>query len=433
MIDKRGNYSIPEDGNGIKSDSTAVGNKLTYGWVSAIAGAFILLFAGNFLYSFGVLLKPLNDYFGWSRAAISGVVSIRSIMSAIASPVAGIMGDRYGAKRIILIGIFLAGVSYLLTSRITNLWQLYLFLGVLTGIGMSAFVVQIVATVTRWFGGKSALANGIVLSGFGWAQVILPPVATYLILQYGWERCFIILGAVALVMGTVAWSFIKTRPKIRSEPLLEPMPRNAPEDIGIRPRVKEDYTLSEALHTPSLWILFLVLLIVAAACQMVVVHIVAAAIDLDITPEAAAIILTLNGVTNTLGRLTAGVLAVKIGNKTVLTLSLAVQSLILILLSRAGSLNSFYVLATIHGLAYGAVTPLVPSLAGDLFGTRAIGAIFGTTNAAYTAGAAIGPLLAGYIFDRTGGYSLAFISAAIGMAIALVLLLLIKPPHRGPK
>lgn len=429
-MDKRNNYSIPEHGNGIKNDPITVGSKLTRGWVSAIAGAFVLLFAGNFLYSFGVLLKPLNDHFGWSRAAISGVVSTRSVMSALASPVAGILGDRYGAKKIILIGIFLAGISYLLTSRITSLWQLYLFLGVFTGIGMSAFIVQIVATVTRWFGGKSALANGVALSGFGWAQVILPPVATYLILQYGWERCFIILGGAALVLGTIAWSFIKTRQKVSREPLQEPVPQNAPEDSGIRSRIKEDYTLSEALRTPSLWILLLVLLIVAAACQMVVVHIVATAIDLNITPEAAAIILTLNGATNTLGRLTVGVLAVKIGNKTVLALSLAVQSLTLILLGWADNLNSFYILATIHGLAYGGVTPLVPSLVGDLFGTKAIGSIFGTTNAAYVSGAAIGPLLAGYIFDITGGYSLAFISAAIGMAIALVLLLLVRPPHR---
>ena len=94
MVEKRSKHSVTEHENVIKRGPTGVGEKLASGWISAIAGAFVLVFAGNFLYSFGVLLKPLNDHFGWSRAAISGAVSIRSIMSALSSPVAGILGDR---------------------------------------------------------------------------------------------------------------------------------------------------------------------------------------------------------------------------------------------------------------------------------------------------------------------------------------------------
>ena len=207
--------------------STRAGQKLSYGWVVAIAGASILLVAGNFLYSFGVFIKPLINKFGWSRAAISGCVSIRSIVSGLVSPVVGAFSDRYGPRKFILLGIFLVGLSYLLASRITSLWHLYLFLGMLTGVGISSMLVPIMATVTRWFGGKSALANGIVMSGFGMAQIILPPVATYLIVQHGWETCFVILGLVAWVLGSMAWYFIRTPPNTVNQPQTKPRERHS--------------------------------------------------------------------------------------------------------------------------------------------------------------------------------------------------------------
>lgn len=210
------------------SPSTKAGRKLSYGWVVAIAGAGMLLAAGNFLYTFGVFVKPLINKFGWSRAAISGCVSTRSIVTASISPIAGSLSDRYGARKFILPGIFLVGLSYLLVSRITSLWHLYFFLSLLTGVGMAALFVPTVATVTKWFGGKSALANGIVMSGFSMAQIILPPIATYLIVQHGWETCFVILGLAAWVLGSMAWFFIRTPPNTVNQPRTETREGNTP-------------------------------------------------------------------------------------------------------------------------------------------------------------------------------------------------------------
>jgi len=418
-------------GNQAENDQlTKARRKLSYGWVVAIAGASILLVAGNFLYSFGVFVKPLINKFGWSRAAISGCVSIRSIASGLASPVVGVFSDRYGPRKFILLGIFLVGLSYLLASRITSLWHLYLFLGMLTGIGIASMLVPITATVTRWFGGKSALANGIVMSGFGMAQIILPPVATYLIVQHGWETCFIILGIAAWVLGSVVWFFIRTPSNTVNQPRTEPREGATPKAGETSSGAKDDYTLSEALRTRILWSMLLVFMIVTSSYHIVIIHIVAVAIDTGINPEAAAIILTLSGVTNTLGRLTGGALASKIGNRIVLVLCLAIQTLSLFALVGASDLHVFYIIAAVGGLAYGGVVPLMPTLAGSFFGTRAIGSIYGTVVTAGTAGVAIGPLLAGYIFDVTGSYSIAFLSAAISLAVALLLCLLLKPPRR---
>ena len=411
------------------SAKTARG-KLSYGWVVAILGAFVLFIAGNFQYTFGVLVKPLIDRFGWSRAAISGGVTARSIAGGLVSPIAGTLGDRYGHRKLILIGIILVGLSFLLAAYITSLWQLYVFLGMLAGIGMSFIFVPLVSVTTQWFGTKSGLANGIVLSGFGWAQIIIPPAATYLILQYSWETCLIVLGIAVLVSGTVAWHFIRTPPSIMPQPLTEPGERDNPEVIETTARAMDDFTLSEALRTPALWQLFVVLLVTAACFQLVVIHIIVAAIDIGITPEAAAIILTISGVTNTAGRLILGYLSTKIGNKVILAFCLAVQAVVLLLLAGVNDLHGFYILAAVYGLVYGGVFPLMPTLTGSLFGTRSMGAIFGIINAAYPLGGAIGPLLGGYIFDVTGSYQAAFTSAAIATVMVFVLCLLLKAPRR---
>ena len=411
--------------------TTKAKRKLFYGWVVAIAGAGVIIAAVNFQYSFGIFIQPLINKFGWSRAAIAGSVSARSIVSGLISPIAGALSDRYGPRRFILMGIFMVGVSYLLASRINNLWQLYFFLSILTGIGTAVIFIPVLATVTKWFGGKSALANGIVMSGFGMTQVIIPPLATYLIVQYSWETAFIVLGVAAWGLGTVAWYFIRTPPNIMNPPLSKSAGEREATKTSENPTgVENDYTLSAALRTRTLWLLFLVFVVVATSYQMVAIHIVVAAIDTGITPEAAAIILTLSGLTNTLGRLTIGGLASKIGNRTVLVPCLLIQALALFFLAGASDLHAFYIIATVYGLAYGGVTPIVTTMAGRFFGTRSIGSIIGTLFTAYTIGVAIGPLLAGYIFDVTGSYFIAFSSAAIAMVIVFLFSLLLKPPQR---
>jgi len=420
-----------QKGNQAEDNQTAKARRrLSHGLVVAIAGAGVLLVAGNFQYSFGVFVKPLINKFGWSRAAISGCVSVRSVVSGLTSPLIGTFSDKYGPKKFILLGIFLIGLSYLLASRTNSLWELYLFLGVLTGIGISCELVPAVSTATRWFGRKSALANGIVFSGFGMAQIILPPVATYIIVQQGLGTCFTILGLAAWVLGIVAWYFIKLPPNTESQSQAEPGEADIPKVTEPPIGTVDNYTLSEALHTKTLWIMLLVIMVVTISYQMIIIHIVAAATDIGITPEAAAIILTLSGITNTLGRLTTGALTSKIGNRAVLALYLAIQALSLFALVWARDLYLFYIIATVCGLAYGGTVPMIPTLAGSFFGTRAIGSIFGTTVTAATTGVAIGPLLAGYIFDSTGSYSIAFLSAAIALAIAFLFSLLLKSPRR---
>ena len=170
----------------------------------------------------------------------------------------------------------------------------------------------------------------------------------------------------------------------------------------------------------------------SASYQLLVIHVVIAAIDVGITASAAAIILTVSGITNTVGRLAIGSIANLIGNKTALILAVVIQAAALFLVAGASDLPVFYITVALFGLGYGGTTPILPTLTASYFGTRSIGSTYGVVNVAYTVGGAIGPLAGGYIFDLTGSYYAAFISAGVVMAVTLLLILMLKAPRRKP-
>ena len=409
-----------------KPPTSKIRGKLSYGWVVALVGSLTVMATNNFHYAVGVFLKPLISRFDWTRAAISGSVSTMSALSGVLGPFTGRLSDRYGPRKLIFIGVLLAGLGYLLSASISQLWQLYLFMGILFGIGGGFILTPLMATVGKWFGGRAALANGIVLSGFGIAQIVIPPVATYIILQHSWQTCFIVLGIGALGLGMFGWSFIKNPPQNITSP-----PRGEGDvNQATATEATESYTPSEALRTKAFWIIFLIELVAAMCFQMLVVHIVVAAIDADITPESAAIILTLGGITAILGRLILGGLASRIGNRIVLSLCLAIQVPALFFLAGASDLPVFYAIAAVYGLAYGGIIPVAMAMAASLFGTKSLGSVLGTIQLSYTAGMAVGPFLAGYIFDVTESYSAAFLSAAAATAVAFLFSLLLKHPQK---
>ncbi|MEW6142945.1 MAG: MFS transporter [Chloroflexota bacterium] len=397
--------------------------RLYYGWIVAIAGAFVLLTASNFQYIFGVFVKPMANTFDWSRSAISGIASVRSVVFGILSPITGTLTDRHGPRRLVLGGVIISGLGYLLAAHISNLWQAYLFLGVFTGIASAAGYLPTITTVTRWFGGNAALANGVVLSGFSLAQIALPPFATWLILDYSWAVCLTIIGITVWAVGAIAWSFIRSPPQTAD---IETSVKNS-SYTSEEPR-QHQYTLGEVARVRPFWVLFAIYAIYALCFQMITVHVVAAAIDVKIDPASAALILTLFGITNTAGRLCAGLIIPKLGKRLSLAIPLGIQVPLLLLLSISTNTGMFYSIALVYGFVYGIIPPLIPVITSDLFGSKSIGAIFGAINGAYTTGMAIGPWLGGFIFDQTGSYVTAFTLAAGLIAGAFLLSLTIKPP-----
>lgn len=187
-------------------------SRFFYGYVVVSASFIIWAIAFGAVVTFGLFFKPLLEEFGWTRAMTSGAISLTMILSGFIGIIMGRLTDRFGPKVVVVAFGSFMGLSHLLMSQITNLWQFYLVYGVLISIGISAVNVPILATVARWFVKRRGLMTGIVLSGLCLGQMIMAPVTGELIMNFGWRHSYIILGSIVLVLIIAAGLFLKRDP-----------------------------------------------------------------------------------------------------------------------------------------------------------------------------------------------------------------------------
>ena len=178
-----------------------------------MAAFFIMVAMFGTYYGFGVFFKPVLTDFGWTRAMTSGAFSLSMIMYGLLGIVMGGLTDRFGPRLVMTLCGFLLGLGYLLMSQISSVWQLYIYYGVIIGIGISGGYVPQVSTVARWFVKRRGLAVSITLAGFCLGGIIWPPSAQWLITIYGWRQCFTILGILSLLVIIPLSQFAKHSPQ----------------------------------------------------------------------------------------------------------------------------------------------------------------------------------------------------------------------------
>lgn len=394
-----------------------------YGYVIVSVAFLVLVIMSGLAYSFGVFLKPLSTEFGWTRAITSGAHSLTLFLHGLFFIVTGALNDRFGPRIVITVCGFLLGLGFLLMSTTSALWQLYLFWGIIVAIGASGGFVPLISTVARWFDRRRGMMTGIVASGVGIGMVIVPPLASLLILNYGWRITFIIIGSTALVLLMLAAQFLKRDPGQAGQ-LPYGSDTAKPKNLTAEAR---GLSLGEALHTRQFWMLYVMYFFSGFSLQTVMVHIVAHAIDLGIFAITASGILAVFGGFNAAGRAVMGSASDRFGNKPSLFVCFVLLLVSLIWLQSAGELWMLYLFAAIFGFGSGGFVGLESPVTGEFFGLKAHGAILGAIVFGVTTGGAIGSLLAGHIFDISGSYYLAFqISAALTIA-SLILVSLLKP------
>lgn len=364
------------------------------------------------LAAYGVFLPVFEETFGWSRAAISGALSINLVIGGVAGLVLGARADRYGPGPILACTVVLAGAGYALVSVVSSLWQLYLLVGVLGGIGMSTFYVLSAMTIARWFDARRGLALGLVLMGFNLGYITTGPIAAWLIGQVGWRGAYALIGGVCGLL-TLGAALTVRLPRPQEAP-----PAHAPATDGAGPR---GMTLREALADPRQWYLNAAWLLQGALALMISVHAVPYARDLGLSLGLAALALTGYGIGAVSGRLTAGAVSDRIGSAATIRAAFVVQAIAL-----AGLLgwpSATGRLIAIVGLGFGlaGADTIIVRVMPDVFGLRSLGAIMGVLGFGWRLGAAIGPTTAGAIHDVTGSYGLAFGAAPGAVALTWIL------------
>ena len=375
---------------------------------AASIGVFVS-FASLLVYTFGVLLKPLAEEFGWSREAVSAAFGIAAMTVAVCSPPLGYLFDRVKPTRIIVPCLTIFGCAFASLALLgPRLWQLYATFFALGVVGNGTAQMAYSRAVSSWFERRRGTALAIVMSGGAVGAIVLPPAAAALIESVGWRRACLVLGAMVLVVGVpVVSRFIRERPIDRGGAT-----------------VLDGVSVGEGLTSRVFWILVIVLFAQSIAQNGALTHMSALLTDRGVPSSGAALALSAMGAASLLGRLTTGWILDRFFAPRVGFCLLSVAALGTYLLAGAHSLTVGVIAAGLIGFGMGAEADVTPYILSRYLGLRAFAMLYGLTWTAYAIAGAIGPVLMGRAFDATGSYTPLLTQLAIGTFLVAALLLL---------
>ena len=393
-----------------------------YGYIIVIISFFIMMVILGLHASFGIFFKPMLTDLGWTRAVTSGAFSLSLIMHGLLGIVLGGLNDRFGPRLVMTVCGLFSGIGYMLMSQVHSVWQLYLFYGIIIGIGCSIFV-PLLSTVARWFVRRRSMMTGIVVAGSGVGMLIVPPVINRLISAYDWRISFLILGIIILFIVVLSSQFLKRDPAGVGQVAFGET-NSVEESLDSENRA---FTLKEAVLTRQFWMLFVVMMSYGFCFFSIQVHIAPYITDTGISAAGAANILAATGGAAIVGQTVLGSIGDRIGNKQAFFIGVVLLGIAGFGLMQTKALWSFYLFACILGLAFGDLSTQESPIVAWLFGLESHGLIFGFFSFSFTIGAAIGPVLFGHIFDTTGSYQFAFLICILISIISIILTICLKP------
>ena len=383
-----------------------------------IAGGISLNLALGSLYAWSVFVLPLEKEFGWTRAQTSWVYTIAIVCFAATFIVAGKLQDAKGPRLCAFLGALLVGGGFALSSLTTSVTFLYIAFGVIVGVGNGFGYAAPTPVASKWFPDRRGLAVGLMVGGYGAGSAIIGPVATRLILQYGWRTTFQILGAAFFVMGLIGTALLRNPPEAA---------RNASAAAAARgPRT--DVRTRDMVRTPTFAALWIAFCLGTTAGQMMISQLVPFMRSVGVSAEAAALAITVAAFGNAGGRILSGALSDSLGRVTTLRVMI-LGSLVVMTVMGLGVSQTLvlYALVAAGYWCYGTQLSVFASTTADFYGTRNLGMNYGALFTAWGIAGIVGPFLAARTFQATGSYSFAFYGAAGLALIAAVALSFARP------
>ncbi|MFC2006603.1 MFS transporter [Chloroflexota bacterium] len=380
---------------------------------------------GGLLPVYGVFFKPMSTELGWTRATTSGAYSWMYLLAGFLAILAGKLSDKFGPRLLIMVCGLLMGLGYVLMSQVNTIWQLYLFYGVIVGIGVGGTAhPTVMSTMARWFVRRRGLVTGIVQAGMGIGAIIILPLTARLISTQGWRTCYIILGIMALVIFILVGQFLRRDPA-----QMRQVPYGAGE-AKIESLVSEArwVCLTKAIRNGQFWMISGIWFCSMFSMVIIGVHIIPHATDLGISPVNAANILAIRAGANIIGNIAIGVAGDKIGTKPALIISFILRTTALFWLLIIKEVWMFYQFALIIGFFAAGSGALMYPIVAELFGLGELGVIIGSVQYAGVVGGAMSTTLGGMIFDHTGSYQLGFLICAAFSFIGLILACFLRLP-----
>ncbi len=414
--------------------------RIFYGWYIVAASVALNFYLSLvFFQGFQTFFLPISEEFGWDRATTSGAFSLRHLETGLLVPVLGFVLDRWGPRTIILWSVIVTGAGMILMSYVTNLWMFYgAFMIISFGASGASHGISWPVAIVNWFQRLRGRALGLCCMG---PVVSGPFLVTIAMLEHalGWRDSVRLLGFGVWLIGVPLALMVRSEPaKYGYLPDGDPPEQRGDAVLADRETAGDGATgmsVSQAIRTRSFWLLLIVLGLQFVGLNGLSVHLIPLLEDVGYSSAQAASILGLVYFLSGIGRFGSGIVSDWIDPRLVLAALLAAQVLAALSLTLIGPSAYWHagLFALFYGVGFGGVIPLRSLLVGDLFGSRAFGAIQGLIQGGAIVAGLFGPVFFGRVFDVTRSYDLAlYISSAIS-AVAIPAAFMLRLPYRSPQ
>ncbi|HEU0236023.1 MAG TPA: MFS transporter [Candidatus Limnocylindrales bacterium] len=398
-------------------------SRIFYGWVVVAVAALVILLGAGTRAAPGALLLGMEADTGWSRGDIALAGAAGLLLLGLGGPLSGLLIDRLGIRRLTALAIGLAAGGMLLSAAVTELWQLVLVFGVLTGLGAGLVASSLGPVIAnRWFETRRGFVVGLMGASTSAGQLVFFPLLTAIAVAADWRLAVITLGVLLAAVVGPAILLLRERPADVGLRAL-----GAAADLPPTPIHAERGILRRAVRAPEFWLLAGTFFVCGATSNGVVgQHFIAHAVDHGFTAVAASGALALMGAFNFVGTIASGWLTDRFDPRRLLLVYYVFRGLSLLYLPAIHDTLDVVAFSVLFGLDYIATVPPTVMLVADTFGRRNVGVVYGWVFAAHMLGAAIAAWAAGVVRDGAGDYALAFIAAGWMAIAAGVVALLIR-------
>jgi sugar phosphate permease len=401
-----------------------------------LAGAIAMGMQGAVVhYGFSAYFTSLVAEFSCSYAELSGVFSLSRLEGGLLAPVSGFLIDRWGPRRLLILGTTMIGLGFILLSRVDSLVWFYIVYALFIAVGGSfGPVATVVTAVGNWFIRRRSTAIGIVMAGFGLGGSLVF-VVSWCISQYGWREVMVGGGLVCWGIGIPLALLMRHRPEqygLRTDG--DPPEKTAPITAApgapshILPKTERTLEPRQVLGEPSFWLLSISFSLRQMITSSVTLHTIPFLTQLQLPGETPAAVLGIIASLSILGRLAFGWLGDHYDKRYVIVAGLALLSIAMVVMSQTTGMAGIFLYVPLYALAYGGSVPLIPAVLAEYFGRKNFATVQGFSSTVQMVGNISGPLAAGLIYDATKSYQLAFLGFAGAALVALVMVCLVRKP-----
>jgi MFS family permease len=415
---------------GMKPEGLVIGTRrVHYAWIIVAVATVMWMTSSSLRFAVAILVPEFEELFGWSIGFITLGFTIQWLVSATLSPICGWLSDRYGVRRVMWAGGFLFMFGMVMTGIMTELWEFYLYFGLVLAAGMASFQVTLVSGVTLWFRRNLGLVMGVLqgLQGLGTGLAIL---MVYLLFdQYGLQVTFWIPGIAGgiILLTLTRWFFNEPADRGITQwgaPADEPVRRLQNNAVA---KMRTGVFLKQVQKTFAFWNLAVIHGLGCAGHNIILILLVAIAIDDGISSGVAAMVYLTLTVVSTATRFATPVIADIIGSKWVMVVCFGLQTLPIMILFVAGdSVALYFVFAILFGIGMGGEMTAFPIINRQYYADAPTATAYGWQMMGAGLGMALGPVSAGFLRDITGSY-FSSLWLSFGLSVLAVVAILFLP------